>query len=233
MPEDCVGAGATKAVNPAFKRQVDAGVAKERAWVETVGETYFRPWGLHDAAHPCAFTLDAQSRDDIVRRNPSLRADDFHLARPRRPYLIVNGTVVGVGLGAGEVLSAGAGTVEVKATPRPYQLCDASGTSSAFLAGFAAQIPGGLADANPRLGLREPGDHVVPPCTYQLGDGGVVENFGLLALMRRKLPRAIVFINTSVPLNVAYDVAHQTPKDSDLDAYLPPFFGFRLAETDV
>lgn len=268
IAKSCVGWTATNQLMPTFRRHATSALPKPQVWVETVGEMYFQPWGLHDGAHPRAFTLDAASRDDILRRNPSLQADDFHLARPNRPYLIVNGAVVGVpGLHPLEELNPsplemtplyggspygwevlfrgkdrrweshwiGGGFTETFAlgSTYPYRLCDASGTSSAFLAGFTQNVPGALSEGNPVLDMRPVTDPQAPARTFYMGDGGVVDNYGLLALMRRKVPRAIVFINTSDPLNLAYDARTQTPKSSDIDAYLPPLFGFPVAQTGV
>lgn len=286
LPTECVGATATREISGVFNRNLLSGMPRDRVWCACVGELYFSSFGLYDPARPTSFTLDAAHRDDILQRIPSLRPQDLHVARPLRPYLIVNGTIVGlkgllpleeinpttleftpiysgshygwevvfrardrrwashwlggslsenVALGAAEAVSVDAAQT-LAVYPRPerlFGLADASGTSSSFLAGFAESLPFGLSETNPTLQIQP----ILPPDakaeTFHLGDGGVVENFGLLALMRRKVPRAIVFINTAVPLDLDYDARTQTPTEKDLDPYLAPLFGLTVKQVGV
>ena len=71
---------------------------------------------------------------------------------------------------------------------------------------------------------------------FAFGDGGVLENYGLIALLRRKVKNIVVFINTPVPLKVNYDpptppTAPNPPTGSDLDGGLPPLFGYPIQST--
>jgi hypothetical protein len=62
----------------------------------------------------------------------------------------------------------------------------------------------------------------VPAQSYFLGDGGNLENTGIMALLRRKMPRIIAFIHALTPLS--WDpVANQVVVDSQL----PPLFGLQ------
>jgi len=285
IPHTCVGWTATRALDHVFLHHL-LDCPRDRAWIETVGNLYFAPWGLHDPDHPAPFTYDAASLADIRARNPSLAEADFHLAREphRRPYLVVNGSIVGdphlmplemieplhLGItplysgstyarealfqardGRWDAHRVGGGYVEsfalggpapaergqdaavVQAPRRPYQLADASGTSSAFFAGFAERLPvRGLVDFNPRLSLWPlyTDDAEVP---FTLGDGGVLENYGMIALLLRGVKRLIVCINTSTPLDLKYAAREKAPTADDLDAYLPPLFGFPVAQVGV
>jgi len=50
-----------------------------------------------------------------------------------------------------------------------------------------------------------PEEHVLvgstTPSVLQFGDGGILENLGLLALLRRRVHTAVVFVNTGTDIN--------------------------------
>jgi len=69
-------------------------------WIDGVGHTYLKPFGLYDSNAPKYFTLNAESRDDIISRNPKLNAEDFITVHDQegdnhRPYLVVNSSLLG------------------------------------------------------------------------------------------------------------------------------------------
>ena len=68
-----------------------------------------------------------------------------------------------------------------------------------------------------------------PTAAEVLTDGGDLENYGLIALLRRRVTRVVVFINTEWPLSAALGVS-AWPDDSDpehraIDPFLAPLFG--------
>ena len=64
-----------------------------------------------------------------------------------------------------------------------------------------------------------------PDTLLTFGDGGNLENYGLIALLRRKVTQIVVFINTGTPLNVDYDPA-TPPGETDIDYNLTTLFGY-------
>lgn len=67
------------------------GLRGNKAFGHAVGQIFLEGVGLNDA---CPFTLNAQSRDEILANNPDLRRQRFHLVEhDGRPYLIVGGTI--------------------------------------------------------------------------------------------------------------------------------------------
>lgn len=72
----------------------------DHIWIDGIGHTYLKPYGLYEPKHPKYFTLDAASRADIISRNPKLKAEDFitvHNEKDdvKRPFLVVNSSVLG------------------------------------------------------------------------------------------------------------------------------------------
>ncbi|VAW60527.1 hypothetical protein MNBD_GAMMA11-477 [hydrothermal vent metagenome] len=65
------------------------------AWIDAVGEIYFRPYGL-DSRH--YFSYSSEVVNAIIRENtdlqPGLSADQFILPRENRPFLIINATLL-------------------------------------------------------------------------------------------------------------------------------------------
>lgn len=67
-----------------------------------------------------------------------------------------------------------------------------------------------------------PEEHIM-----DVGDGGDVENNGLMAMLRRKVKRVVLFVNTFVPLvpRSFWDPEKRLPTSSDIDSDLPAYFG--------
>ena len=119
--------------------------------------------------------------------------------------------------------------VQVDLPPRLFTLADAIGASSAFstpdrdLSDYphAAAWPVGHAmDGTPRT-TRE-----------AFTDGGDVENYGLIPLLRRRVRAVIVFVNTVWPLSLEHDpvrwptdTADGYPGHREIDPFLPALFG--------
>jgi hypothetical protein len=59
---------------------------------------------------------------------------------------------------------------------------------------------------------------------WEIGDGGLMENYGLLPLIQRGVETAIVLVNTVQPLDLEYVPGKDSYKKR-VDDYLPPLFG--------
>lgn len=133
-------------------------------------------------------------------------------------------------LGAPALVTTGEGSlVTVEAPARPYTLADAVGTSSAAFAGVTSSLSGpdhGLGSLTPMLPQWSLEAESTPE-DVALGDGGVLENYGLLTLLRRRVERVVVFVNTSTALDIDWDPAATVPDSDQIDSYLPALFGFR------
>ena len=110
------------------------------------------------------------------------------------------------------------GLVALTLPPRPFTLADAIGASSAFsmpdrdLRGYPH------ATCWPVEGPKHAGASEV------FTDGGDVENYGLISLLRRGVKAVVVFINTMWPLSIDHDPANW-PGRSAIDPSLAPLFG--------
>ena len=126
------------------------------------------------------------------------------------------------GCGAPATAPDGNGYVEVPAPARPFTLADVLGATSAFnspdrdLRMYPHAEHWSIQDAGAGPGHR-----------YVFTDGGDLENFGLLALLRRRVERIVVFINTPHPLTLDPDPARWREGESGMacDPYLGPLFG--------
>ena len=122
---------------------------------------------------------------------------------------------------------------ETNVPESPFALCDATGASSAAFAGFV--------DQHHLLGMFSSTTALTPKAEYwpvsesvevssrefSFGDGGVIENYGLPALLQRKVTTAVVFINTATPLGDSKDMS-TFEKGKEVDTYLPTLFGFQV-----
>jgi hypothetical protein len=111
------------------------------------------------------------------------------------------------------------GLLRVTLPSAAFSLADALGMSSARTAEEdAAYYPG--ADV---WSFGESDPH---PARIVFTDGGDIENYGLMPLLRRRVERIAVFVNSEVPLSVDYE-PHDWPPEfaRHLDPFLPPLFG--------
>ena len=119
------------------------------------------------------------------------------------------------------------GLVEVAPPPAPFTLTDASGTSSAAFAGIFDEVDASLSpyvNYWPVTGLGG-----APTFNYAFGDGGLLENYGLISMLQRGVRSAVVFINTEAKLSLTYSPAGP-PSSSEIDDSLPGLFGVHLKE---
>lgn len=68
-------------------------------WIDAVGSTYLKPYGLYDPDHPKYFTLNDSTKTAILARNPTLKAPDFITVHNqkgdnKRPFLVVNSSLL-------------------------------------------------------------------------------------------------------------------------------------------
>lgn len=141
------------------------------------------------------------------------------------------GSIEPFGFGGADPSEIGVSIRVVELSP-PTRACTTdfiAGTSSAAPAGVLEELPGfthlrDLTPAAPYWPLRE--GPLPAAQDFDVGDGGVLENYGLISLLLRRLETAIVFINTDVPLSLDYDPAGPVSA-SVIDSYLPPFFGLQ------
>ncbi|MFP5247673.1 MAG: hypothetical protein ACLGH0_13360 [Thermoanaerobaculia bacterium] len=118
------------------------------------------------------------------------------------------------------------GTVSVGPAARPFTLADASGTSSSAFAAMFEKIK--LLD-----GLLPEQNYWPPVATgaqpkaqlFDFGDGGNLENYGLIPLLMRGVKKIVVFINTETPMSTSYDPTIGTVTNNDMDSSFPPLFG--------
>ncbi|MEM6685670.1 MAG: hypothetical protein AAF617_07775 [Bacteroidota bacterium] len=106
MPKGFMGEVITKSLfDDLFKRLgldlISHGILQEMdfIWIDGIGHTYLKPFGLYDPKKPKYFTLNEIIRDDIIKRNPKLDASDFIMVHSRegdikRPFLVVNSSVL-------------------------------------------------------------------------------------------------------------------------------------------
>jgi len=107
MPKGFMGEVITNSLfDDLFKRLgldlISHGILQEMdfIWIDGVGHTYLKPFGLYDPEHPKYFTLNEATRDAILGRNSKLKASDFIMVHSqkgdiKRPFLVVNSSVIG------------------------------------------------------------------------------------------------------------------------------------------
>ncbi len=119
----------------------------------------------------------------------------------------------------------GTGVYRVRRPGPLPTLCFSVGASSAAFAGVTDELPYATA-FSPRLDLWPVVCGSMPtPITCSVGDGGVLENYGLITMLQRRVERLVVLISTDTPLRLAYD-PETPPRAADLDEYLPALFGY-------
>ena len=130
--------------------------------------------------------------------------------------------------------------------PDIFELADASGASSAAFAGYIETrsifSDLGLKNLSPEeIYWPIRADDPVSAKTFMLGDGGILDNYGLMALLRRQVENIIVFINTDAKLDLSLD---PTPpanppanwpnhEKSRIDYSLAPLFGFPYVDDGI
>jgi hypothetical protein len=111
--------------------------------------------------------------------------------------------------------------VAVTLSSLPFNLSDMAGISSAFFA--AAADDWDEQEWNPQFKywpLSTGGYQNISTSQYTFGDGGVLDNTGILALLARRVPNIIVFANSETPIKKEWGDHIQ------VDDMLPPLFGY-------
>jgi hypothetical protein len=220
----------------------------DESYAGALEQVFLTPFRLGGDDPPRFFTLDEGSLARILARNHTLSPQDFHLARPGRPFLIVGGAVVGddprdrypfdmtplyVGtpfsavvswqiMGLSRDLPVGGGYVESfaydsdleqreddGARPVIYEVAIERGKNRFSLSDVIATSGAAPVDRTARFGLAMakllgfpqyehwPMDGRPPAhLDYNHGDGGLVDNVGLMPLLARRVENIIVFVNT-------------------------------------
>ena len=131
------------------------------------------------------------------------------------------------------------GCVDAPSPARPFSLALASGTSSAAFAATNASLLGGNPLLNNYLRQGPPLERYWPPPRfeadarpvaeeYTYGDGGSLENYGVIPLLLRGVEKLVVFINTERRLNLDYDpgaAPYKSPSIFELDGNMCTLFG--------
>ena len=117
------------------------------------------------------------------------------------------------------------GLLAVSLPERPFGLADAVGATSAFRSGDRG------AETYARVPVWPGGERTSTP-GVALTDGGDLENYGLVALLRRGVRALVVCINTLWPLDLAFDpegwpddLGEASSGRRALDPFLAPLFG--------
>ncbi|HEV7766751.1 MAG TPA: hypothetical protein VGQ76_17250 [Thermoanaerobaculia bacterium] len=124
------------------------------------------------------------------------------------------------------------GAVSVDAPASVFGLVNASGTSSSAFAAIFEKIKA-LDGLLPEQNYWPPVASATQPAAqlFDFGDGGNLENYGLIPLIMRGLKKVIVFVNTETPLSLDYDPTTGTADEKDLDANFPPLFGIPVTSS--
>jgi hypothetical protein len=138
-----------------------------------------------------------------------------------------NGQDVGGGLmeafamGSAWQQDLGNNLVSTTEPTRPFSLCDIVGISSAsFAEAFQAKFPwlDFFVPAYPYWPVANHEAAKNAAYTYQFADGGSLEDTGVAALLARRLPNIIAFVNSSTPL-------HEVDGEIVLDSQIQLLFG--------
>jgi len=231
-------------------------LAGDETFSRAAGEIFLTPFNINSLSQ--FFSFDESAVNGILTRNDNMRATDFQLVRPGRPFLIVGGifireqndyphdrlpfemTPLYVGInqlyekagsnrrpiGGGYVepfafdsdetdrFSSGH-PVKVRLGPSRHRftLSDMMGVAGAAPAEVLAQL--GIDFVGfPEFKYWPPVSPKTRAKEYNFGDGGILENLGVMPLLRRKVKKIILFVNTQHPL------AHKSINES-----IPPLFG--------
>jgi len=112
------------------------------------------------------------------------------------------------------------------APPEPFDLASAVGTSSSAFADAAIGLGANVAPQENYFPIT--GNAGQADTQMAFGDGGLLDNNGLLALLQRQVKKAVVFVNTEWPINLNYDPTKtpNTGSNEDIDSAVPPLFGY-------
>ncbi|MGH1437255.1 MAG: hypothetical protein ACRBG0_22640 [Lewinella sp.] len=114
-----------------------------------------------------------------------------------------------------------------------FRLADAVGTSSAAFAVTIAQSERdeivtdllALGSIIPREEYWSPGAEGTLAREYGFGDGGSLENFGVLSLLQRDVDRLVVFVNTDTPIDITHQEGDPVSNTEVIDYDFYSLFG--------
>ncbi|REJ74051.1 MAG: hypothetical protein DWQ36_09215 [Acidobacteria bacterium] len=136
----------------------------------------------------------------------------------------------------GPVTDDGACCVDLAPPQRHFGMVEASAMASAFYAQLLASYLNDTdftmrRDLWPISSTAIPGGQQPLPTQqdYFIGDGGLLENFGIVSLLLRGVERIAVFVNTSTVLDTKYD-GKTAPTASQIDTVISQLFGQALAD---
>ena len=131
--------------------------------------------------------------------------------------------------------SDGSQSVSLISTTRHFNMVEASAMSSAFYAQAMAKY---LNDTNYTMvrdvwpvsdtSIGSPPPPLPTYSDYFIGDGGLLENFGVISLLLRAVEKIVIFVNTSTQLDVHY-IGTTPPHADQIDTVIPQLFGQVLA----
>jgi len=125
------------------------------------------------------------------------------------------------GSAAPAVQSGDASPTKMGAPGQPFTLADAVGISSCALAGALADYAA-VSYINPDEQLWPVTAEGQREMSYQLGDGGIIENAGLLPMLQRGAKKVVWLINTDTGLLDGFDWCGPEPKKRDFDPNAKP-----------
>jgi hypothetical protein len=236
----------------ALENLISKGCAADSIWQGLVGELILKPFllwqqGPNGYANRYYSLREAllKGTGGILKRNPRLKAGQFYTVERKRPFLVMNGSLVsnstvpgsqllpfestplnlgvrsvfpsvgpqGQDVGGGLMEAFAMGSAWQKDLPdnhvdttepaRPFSLCDIAGISSAaFAETFQAQYPDFdlLNPAYPYWPVANHGAAKNAAISREFADGGSLEDTGISALLVRRLPNIIAFVNSQTPL---------------------------------
>lgn len=232
----------------------DPAVPASQVWIRAVGETYLAPTGLYDLSRPIGdgrsaaagrphgprglhpfpvvhATLNWPETRSAAQHKLPFEYTPLYAGSHRRRRLrdaagderIVGGALIETSA-FGCAAPAGApdaeGWVTVAPPARPWSLADMVGASSAF------NTPDRDVRAYPHACYwTVPGEDGGPcPVDDLFTDGGDVDTLSLLGMLRRRVPRLVVFLNSVWPLSLDHD-PRRWPEPGEIEPALPPLFG--------
>ncbi|MCH9648324.1 MAG: hypothetical protein K0U98_08800, partial [Deltaproteobacteria bacterium] len=130
----------------------------------------------------------------------------------------------------------GSSCVGLTPPKRHFNMVEASALASAFYAQLLASYLNDTSftmvrDVWPvsKTPLQPAGGPLPTEKDYFIGDGGLLENYGVISLLLRGVEKIVVFVNTSTILDIHYN-GTTAPEASQVDSLLPQLFGQALAD---
>ncbi|HET7434334.1 MAG TPA: hypothetical protein VFN10_06425 [Thermoanaerobaculia bacterium] len=150
-----------------------------------------------------------------------------------REALVGGGFIEPFAWGSDAPAASGAtnGMVQVPPPTVPFELVNASGTSSSAFAEKFEMIKAldGLLPVENYWPPQSSGGQTAAQL-FDFGDGGNLENYGLIPLIMRGVAKVILFVNTSSPLSTTYNPSTDAASSSVIDPNLPVLFGVPVTD---